>query len=80
MGFQLTVIVFFIDFLFKIIDWISGPGESYLSMSNKIGDSVKSCEFHKRAHDDFETTAGVSDVIHEIVVLTQLVLLDKHNI
>lgn len=46
--------------IFKIIDWIFGPGESYLSTSNKIGDSVKSCDYHKRAHDDFEATAGVS--------------------
>ncbi|KXJ28019.1 SEC14 domain and spectrin repeat-containing protein 1-B [Exaiptasia diaphana] len=64
---------------YKIVDWILGPGESYLSTSSKIGDSVKSCEFHKRAHDDFESTArGIIYQFGEVRDLANLMLRGNH--
>ena len=43
----------------QVIDWVLGPGETYLSSSSDVGDSVTTCELLRKEHEEFELSARV---------------------
>ena len=45
----------------QVIDWVLGPGESYLATSKDIGDSVITCEILRKEHEEFELSARVRE-------------------
>ncbi|XP_044173190.1 SEC14 domain and spectrin repeat-containing protein 1-B-like isoform X2 [Acropora millepora] len=54
----------------KVIDWVLGPGERYLSTSKDIGDSVITCEILRKEHEEFEHNAR--DVINHFARVREL--------